>query len=217
MNLLNKDTGTFCISGSEPDMRKVAEAGHKALRTDAIASEKVGADLAYQVAERAGVHWSNCWRWAARAIQENNPKRAGVVLAIAKSDHWRWVSTPRWVRTSWKVTSPPEADHRRTNHSMTWLAGTAGSVHNKACGSNFPRGSRINTHRMGTLGLPRLYQTAVPELTSTGRELSVIPVHVYALPDRLWPVQETLQRRQALAHLARTTQLPRRSGWCWQE
>jgi hypothetical protein len=77
MRLSNKDTGTFCTSGSKPDMRKVAEACHKALRTDAIASEKVGADLAFQAAERAGVLWSNCCRWAARAVQENKPKRAG--------------------------------------------------------------------------------------------------------------------------------------------
>ncbi len=33
------------------------------------------------------------------------PSRAGVVRAMAAADHWRWVSTPRWARTSWKVTS----------------------------------------------------------------------------------------------------------------
>jgi hypothetical protein len=57
-------------------MRKVAEAGHKALRTDAIASEKVGEELAHQAAERTGVPRSNCWPCAARGTQENKPKRA---------------------------------------------------------------------------------------------------------------------------------------------
>jgi hypothetical protein len=40
MNLSNKATGTFCTSGSESDMRKVAEEGHNPRRTAAIASEK---------------------------------------------------------------------------------------------------------------------------------------------------------------------------------
>ena len=31
---------------------------------------------------------------------ENRAKRQGVVRAMALSDHWRCVSTPRWVRTS---------------------------------------------------------------------------------------------------------------------
>ena len=33
------------------------------------------------------------------------PSRTGVVRAMAAADHWRRVSTPKWVRTSWKVTS----------------------------------------------------------------------------------------------------------------
>jgi hypothetical protein len=28
-----------------------------------------------------------------------------VVRWIARSDHWRWVSNPRWRRVSWKVGS----------------------------------------------------------------------------------------------------------------
>ena len=32
---------------------------------------------------------------AAREIQENRPIRTGVVRAMARPDHWRWVSTPR--------------------------------------------------------------------------------------------------------------------------
>ena len=52
-------------------------------------------------------------RWAAKITQENSLKRSGVVRAIARSDHWRWVSRPRWARASWKVTSNCQ---RNTNH-----------------------------------------------------------------------------------------------------
>ena len=33
-------------------------------------------------------------------VREKSPSRTGVVRAMARSDHWRWVSTPRCVRTS---------------------------------------------------------------------------------------------------------------------
>src|SRR3954467_96881 len=38
-------------------------------------------------------------------IKEYKPRSAGVVRRMARSDHWRWVSTPRWARHSAKVTS----------------------------------------------------------------------------------------------------------------
>ncbi|HEY1348276.1 MAG TPA: hypothetical protein VGF67_01465 [Ktedonobacteraceae bacterium] len=44
---------------------------------------------------------------------------AGVVRRIARSDQWRCVSTPRWARTSGKVTSTVQ---RRTNHATIWSA-----------------------------------------------------------------------------------------------
>ena len=68
-----------------------------------------------------------------------------VVRAMARSDHWRWVSMPRWVRTSWKVTSSCQ---RRTNHSSIWVGSAAGSVQRRAWGSKVPWGSRTNTQRM---------------------------------------------------------------------
>ncbi len=37
--------------------------------------------------------------------KENNPSSAGVVRRMARSDHCRCVSTPRWVRASWYVVS----------------------------------------------------------------------------------------------------------------
>ena len=75
----------------------------------------------------------------------------GVVRAMARSDHWRWVSTPRWVRASWKVTSSCQ---RSTNHSRI-------SVQRRDWGSKAHWGSRISTQRMMTGGLPERYQTAV--------------------------------------------------------
>jgi len=62
--------GTFCMSGSESDMQKVAEARHKALRTRAMASEKVGKGFSYQAAERTGVLGPAGSRRAATVTQE---------------------------------------------------------------------------------------------------------------------------------------------------
>ena len=60
----------------------------------------VGDGLSYQAALRWIMGWRSCSAWAARVIQEKSPSRTGVVRVMARSDHWRWVSTPRWVRTS---------------------------------------------------------------------------------------------------------------------
>ena len=98
--------------------------------------------------------------------KQKRPRRTGVVRAMARSDHWRWVSTPRWVLTSWKVTSSCQ---RRTNHSKIWVGSAAGSVHSKAWVAKAPWGSRINTQRMRTGGLPERYHTAVWEVSSTAR------------------------------------------------
>src|ERR687894_2028044 len=69
-------------------------------RTAARVSEKVGCSLRYQaVAETRRRAWRSS-RVASRATIENSANRQGVVRAIALSDHCRWVSTPRWSRTS---------------------------------------------------------------------------------------------------------------------
>ena len=49
--------------------------------------------------------------WCSRQTKEKVANSKGVVRAIAKGDHWRWVSTPRWRRASSKVTS---MDQRKT-------------------------------------------------------------------------------------------------------
>src|SRR5215218_7754330 len=50
---------------------------------------------------------------ASSVTRENSASRQGVARAIARSDHCRWVSTPRWSRASRKVTYSRK---RRTNH-----------------------------------------------------------------------------------------------------
>ena len=85
--------------------------------------------LSYQAALRWVMGCRFCNAWAARVVQEKSPSRAGVVRAMARSDHWRCVSTPRWVRTSWKVTSSCQ---RSTNHSRIWVGSAAGSVQSRA-------------------------------------------------------------------------------------
>lgn len=63
MSRLNNGTGTFIMSGSSPDMGKVSDACHRSRRTSAMASAKVGRDLAYQAAERgiAGRSFRKVW------------------------------------------------------------------------------------------------------------------------------------------------------------
>src|SRR5260370_9617522 len=108
-------------------------------RTVARASLKVGSFLLNHAVDLG-------WRAAAilalaahRVMSENRPSRAGVVRAMARSDHWRWVSTPRCSRVSWKVVS---IDHRWTYHPRM-VAGVASRlVHRKACGLAIPPGSR---------------------------------------------------------------------------
>ena len=117
------------MSGDCRDMEKCSEAGHRCWRTKAIASEKVGRGLAYHAAVRTGIVSLAPSRWAPSVTQAKRPKSTGVVRAMARSDHWRWVSTPRCARASWKVTSSCQ---RRTNQAMIWVGATAGSVHNKA-------------------------------------------------------------------------------------
>ena len=66
-------------------MQKVPVALHRRRRTKAIASTKVGSDLAYQAALRGLAGLRSNSRWAARVIQENSPKSTGVVRAMARS------------------------------------------------------------------------------------------------------------------------------------
>ena len=63
-------------------------------------------------------------RAASRVTIENSPSRQGVVRAIAWSDHWRWVSTPRWSRTSRKVTSTCQ----RWTNQRTICSGSLGGI-----------------------------------------------------------------------------------------
>ena len=77
------------------DSEKPSDTRHRCRRTRAMVSTKVGDSLSYQAAVRWVMGCCFCNAWAARVVQEKRPSRAGVVRAMAKSDHWRWVSTPQ--------------------------------------------------------------------------------------------------------------------------
>src|SRR3954469_25069973 len=77
------------------------------LRTVARQSENVGSDFLYQAAPSTDSFPAFAASSEAhRVTSENSANKSGVVRWIAKSDHWRCVSTPRWRRASSKVTSP---------------------------------------------------------------------------------------------------------------
>ena len=87
------------VSVVAADVRK-SWLAHSFVADKASASLKVGNGFGYQLAARGGGVVRPYRSWAHNAINENSPSKAGVVRAIAGSDHWRWVSTPRWRRTS---------------------------------------------------------------------------------------------------------------------
>src|SRR3954464_12483075 len=124
-----------------------------------MASLNVRCVLAYQDAPRGTAPASKS-AVAHTVTKEYKPRSAGVVRRMARSDHWRWVSTPRWARLSEKVTSTCQ---RRTKQVRISTGSSSGSVLKKACGSRSPVGSRTRTQRSGTGGGAGRYQRAETE------------------------------------------------------
>src|SRR6201998_126539 len=114
------------VSSGCREMEKLGGA-HSTRRTAAMASLNVGSDLRYHAATfgRSVFAASRARPSAHTVISENNPSSAGVVRRIARSDHWRWVSTPRWARTSWNVVSTRQ---RETNQPRMVAGCAARSV-----------------------------------------------------------------------------------------
>ena len=115
------------MSGSATDSEKPSDASHRWRRARAMASTKVGDGLSYK-RPCAG-------SWGAVSATRGRPgwSRRRVPVGRAchgrwRDRHWRCVSTPRWVRTSWKVTSSCQ---RSTNHSRIWVGSAAGSVQSR--------------------------------------------------------------------------------------
>ena len=121
-----KARGTFTVSGSESNPRKVVQV-HSSLPTSANASVNVGRDLSYQAARRMvrEPSWAIC-RWAKSVTREKRLNSAGAVRRIAFSDHCLWLSKPRRWRTSWKVVS---ICHRLINHEIIRSGSAPRSVH----------------------------------------------------------------------------------------
>src|SRR5664279_4123085 len=113
-----------------------------------------------------------------RVTMENRPSKTGVVRRIALSDHWRWVSMPRWARVSSKVTSTCQ---RLTNQARISRGRALRSVARKAWGLNSPVGSRTRSQRIGTGATPPRYHNAAPLEISTRR--------------LVWPYQRLTQWR----------------------
>src|SRR3954451_12219007 len=157
--------GILATSPCSGKDEKVAEVQSR-YRTAASASLKLGRGLGYQAARRGETPPSSTSS-AHSVTSEKRPSSAGVVRAIARSDHCRCVSTPRCRRTSANVTS---TDQRRTNQRSTSSGSASGSVHRKPCGSNSPAASRTRSQRTGTR-LPGWYQSAVPEIRSIRRSV----------------------------------------------
>ena len=65
----------------------------------------MGLGLRYQAVLATARRSSGLSCAASRVTRENSASRQGVVRAMARFDHWRCVSTPRWVRVSWKANS----------------------------------------------------------------------------------------------------------------
>ena len=65
-----------------------------------MASEKVRSAFGYHAAPRGVMAWCAAMSCAHGVTRENRPRSAGVVRRMARSDYWRWVSTPRWARVS---------------------------------------------------------------------------------------------------------------------
>jgi phosphatidylserine/phosphatidylglycerophosphate/cardiolipin synthase-like enzyme len=92
------------IRHAVPDMAwNFDSVSHISRRTAAMASLKVMPAFEYHAAV-FGFSVRDLQRLCVQRVAiEKRPSRTGVVRRIALSDHWRWVSTPRWARVSSKV------------------------------------------------------------------------------------------------------------------
>jgi hypothetical protein len=85
--------GIFCTLGSQVEVQKSRDI-QRVYLIAAMASLKVNLDLVYQ---EALLGWASGPKTvgAHKVTKEYRPRRAGVVRAMARSDHCRWLSTPR--------------------------------------------------------------------------------------------------------------------------
>jgi len=131
-------------------------------RTAANTSLKVASSLGYHSAWRIG-KLSGKSALANTTTRLKRPNKQGVVRSMARSDHWRWVSKPRWARTSSKVTSMFQ---RAMNHWSICSAETSGSEQKTAAGLMVCLGQRTSTQRIGMGVCPRRYQSETSLVSS---------------------------------------------------
>lgn len=178
---LSTSAESFGASRSDREGAKVGEV-HSSRRMRARASLKVAACFGYQ-RTHSGRRRCPAWSCVAHGVtSENKSSSAGlqpapravppgdrfaIVRRMARSDHCRCVSTPRWRRASSKVVSTRQ---RRTNQRRMSTGSAVRSVHRNACGSFSPLGSRTSTQRIATR-MPGWCHGAVPEAMSSLRSV----------------------------------------------
>src|SRR3954452_16218805 len=153
-------------------------------RTAARVSEKVGSFLRYQAMVKTCRRARCSRRVAASSVTiENSPSRQVVVRTIALSDPWRWVSTPRWLRTSRKVTSSCQ---RWTNQ---WTI----------CKGVLAHGAAYVLERLRTPAIPLAPGTvsaATAHLEAVAKRLDLVNRQMLAVEERLDSLTESLAGAQ---------------------
>lgn len=134
---------------------------------------------------------------------ETEEHSMGVRRSMARSDHWRWVSIPRWARHSSNVVSWRQ---RFMNVRTISSAVSVWFVENSALGGRLPAGSRVRTQRMGK---ERCVSLAIPQGgpradLQDAFSLS-IPIQGEALLRGLRIGQNPVERGETLAHHPRAT------------
>jgi hypothetical protein len=149
-----------------------SELVHSCCRTAAMVSEKVSCDLWYQAEGRSRSSPRWCRSEANRVTRENSANKHGVVRAMARLAHCRWVSTPR--------TMLP-------NHCWSSLPRSRGNGCNRV---GLPLGGIVRQPR------PPMRQDKRSEVVAVDRQKSqkgnMIRVHSFFEPSRL--EQASLQR-----------------------
>ena len=178
-----------------------------------MASTKVGDGLSYQAALRWVMGRRFCNAWAARVVQEKSPSRAGVVRAMARSDHWRCVSTPQMgsylVEGDLQLPAQykPFQDLGRVRRRVGTEQGLSGEG---ALGVSDQHPANEDGGLAGAVPDRRLGS----EFHGAGD--AVVPGHLGAGPSYIRLLKENFQRRPPRALQWRATVLARLTGWRWR-
>ena len=191
------------------DSEKPSDASRRRRRARAMASTKVRRWLVVPSGPALGHGVMFLQAVGGQGVQQKSPSSAGAAREMARPDHWRWVSTPRWVRTSWKVASGCQ---RNTNHCEN-----LGRVRRRA-------GAQQGLGSEGLLRVADQYPAdehrrlagAVPQRRLGGEfhgaAGAVVPGHLSAGPVERGLVEQWFQRRAAVGLSAAAAVLTQLTG-----